>query len=142
MLYDPVVDAVNAKAREGVRTVVIVPSNDLNDEALARDAFLWIQNDMVRSGVELYKYRERMSHGKVAVFDQQQATIGTTNLDAFAMVHNAEVNLWLDDHRFAQDLTQRVFVQDIPNSNRVKVRKLSFWEKVRGRIMYSMRRFL
>ena len=142
MLYDPMVDAVNAKAQEGVRTVVIVPSNDLNDEALARDAFLWIQNDMVRAGVELYKYRERMCHGKVGVFDQQRCTIGTTNLDAYAMVHNAEVNLWLDDHRFAQHMTQRVFVQDIPNANRVHVKKLKFWEKVRGRIMYSMRHFL
>jgi cardiolipin synthase len=119
-----------------------VPSNDLNDEALARDAFLWIQNDMVRAGVELYKYRDRMSHGKVMVIDQQQATIGTTNLDSYAMLYNAEINLWVNDHRFAQDMTQRVWVQDIPNSKRVKVRKLRFWEKVRGRIMFSMRKFL
>ena len=67
---------------------------------------------------------------------------GTTNLDSFAMVYNAEVNLWVNDHRFAQELTRRVFVQDIPNAKRVKVRKLRFWEKIRGRVMYSMRKFL
>jgi cardiolipin synthase len=142
LLYDPVVNALQDKARSGVRTVVILPSNDLNDEALARDAFYWTQNDIVRSGVELYKYRDRMSHGKIAVFDRARMTVGTTNLDMIAMERNAEVNLYVPDEAFALHTIQRVFTPDIAASDRIRVKKLSFWEKVKGFVMHSMRRFL
>jgi cardiolipin synthase len=142
MLYDPVVNGLKRKAQTGVRVAVILPSNDLNDEAFARDAFLWIQNDVVRSGVEVYKYRTRMSHGKVALFDRQLSTIGTTNLDALACVNNAEINLWIPDRGFARTVQDRVFQTDIPNSDRVKEEKLSWWRKIVAGTMNSIRAFL
>jgi cardiolipin synthase A/B len=142
MLYDPVVHGLKRQAQAGRRVLVIVPSNDLNDEAFARDAFLWIQNDVVRSGVELYKYKDRMAHGKVAVFDGKLSTIGTTNLDAMAMVRNAEINLFIPDKRFAATMTRRVFEADVPNSDRVKEEKLTWWKKVLGGTMHSIRSFL
>lgn len=139
MLYDPVVDTLQRKARLGVRVIAILPSNDLNDEALARDAFLWVQNDIVRSGVEVYKYRDRMSHGKVAVFDRQTATIGTTNLDAMSLKWNAELNLFVTDRGFAGTIKRRVFDADIPASDRVKVEELGWWRKVVAGTMHLMR---
>lgn len=142
MLYDPVVDTLQRKARAGVRVVAILPSNDLNDEALARDAFLWVQNDIVRSGIEVYKYRERMSHGKVAVFDRKLSTIGTTNLDAMSMKWNAELNLFIPDRGFAGEITRRVFDADLPNSDRVKEEKLGWWRKVVAGTMHLMRGIL
>ena len=141
-LYDPVVNALKDKARAGVRTVVIIPSNDLNDEALARDAMFWCQNDIVRAGVELRKYRDRMCHGKVAVFDRRITTVGTTNLDQLAMERNAEVNLFVPDERFARSTVQRVFAPDIAGSDQVVVQKLGWWQRLKGAVMYSMRRFL
>lgn len=142
MLYDPVVNGLKRRARDGLRVAVILPSNDLNDEAFARDAFLWIQNDVVRSGVEIYKYRTRMSHGKVALFDRQLATIGTTNLDALACVSNAELNVWIPDRGFARTVQDRVFQTDIPNSDRVAEEKLTWWRKIVAGTMNSIRSFL
>ena len=141
-LYDPVVDALKRKAGQGVRTIVIIPSNDLNDEALARDAMFWSQNDIVRAGVQLRKYRDRMCHGKVAVFDRRVSTVGTTNLDRLAMVNNAELNLFVPDARFARVTIQRVFIPDVCGSDAVVVQKLSWWERLKGAVMYSLRRFL
>lgn len=139
MLYDPVVHGLQRRARDGVRVVAILPSNDLNDEALARDAFLWVQNDVLRSGIELYKYRDRMSHGKVAVFDRKLATIGTTNLDAMAMKWNAEVNLFVPDRGFSSTMIRRVFDADIPNSDRVVEEKLGWWRKIVSGTMHMIR---
>jgi len=142
LLYDPAVDAMTERAHAGVRTVVIVPDNDQNDEALARDAFYVIQNEVVRAGVELYKYRDRMCHGKVAVFDRRSATVGTTNLDMMAMRHNAEVNLWIEDRGFAERMKRRVFDVDVPASRRIEVVRLSFWNRIKGAVIYSLRFFL
>jgi cardiolipin synthase len=141
-LYDPVVNALKQKAREGVETVVIIPANDLNDEGLARDAFFFIQNDVIRAGVKLYKYRDRMCHGKVAVFDGARTTLGTTNLDQMAMERNAEVNLYVPDRGFAKETVSRVFDPDIDGSDRIEVKKHSWWTRVKGFLMHSIRRFL
>lgn len=142
MLYDPVVHGLQRKARAGVRVMAILPSNDLNDEALARDAFLWVQNDVVRSGIEVYKYRDRMSHGKVALFDRRMATIGTTNLDSMSMELNAEVNLFIPDRGFAHTIKTRVFDQDLPNSDRVQEERLGWWRKVVAGTMHMIRGIL
>lgn len=141
-LYDPVVNALKRKAGQGVRTIVIVPSNDLNDEALARDAMFWVQNDIVNAGIDLRKYRERMCHGKVAVFDRRVATLGTTNLDMLAMERNAELNLFVPDAGFSRLTIQRVFVPDIAGSDPVRVEKRSWWEKLKGAVMYAIRGIL
>lgn len=141
-LYDPVVNALKAKAGQGVRTIVIIPSNDLNDEALARDAMFWCQNDIVRAGVQLRKYRDRMCHGKVAVFDRRLATVGTTNLDKLAMENNAELNLFVPDARFSRITIERVFIPDVCGSDPVAVQKVSWWQRLKGAVMYAMRGFL
>ncbi len=142
LLYDPVVNKLKQKAREGIDTVVIIPSNGLNDEGLARDAFFFIQNDVIRSGIKLYKYRDRMCHGKVAVFDKARVTLGTTNLDQMAMVRNAELNIFVPDQRFAKTTITRVFALDIPGSDRIEIQKHTWWTKVKGFLMHSIRRFL
>ncbi len=141
-LYDPVIDAVQDRVQNGVRVVLIIPADDLNDEALARDAFLWVQNDLVRSGLEIYRYQRRMCHGKVAVFDDLVATVGTTNLDTIAMERNAEVNLFVTDRGFARTVEQSVFDVDLSNSIRVVVQPLSWWDRVRSGVMHSLRSFL
>lgn len=142
LLYDPVVNGLKARAKAGVDVVAIIPDNDRNDEALVRDAFNWIQNDVVRSGVKLFKYRDRMAHGKVAAFDGRVGTVGSTNLDMFAMERNAELNVFVPDARFCETLERKVFRPDMLNSNRAGVIQLGFWQKLKAGALHAVRSFL
>lgn len=142
LLYDPVVNGLKGRARAGVDVVAIIPDNDRNDEAMVRDAFDWIQNDVVRSGVKLFKYRDRMAHGKVAAFDGRLATVGSTNLDTFAMERNAEINVFVPDARFCETLEQEVFRPDVLNSRRAGVVQLGFWQKLKSGALHAIRSFL
>ena len=142
LLYDPVVNGLKARAKAGVDVIAIIPDNDRNDEALVRDAFDWIQNDVLRSGVRLFKYRDRMAHGKVAAFDGRLGTVGSTNLDMFAMERNAEINAFVPDARFCETLEAKVFRPDMLNSRRAGVIQLGFWQKLKSGALHAIRSFL
>lgn len=138
-LDDDVIDAMQASARSRVRNVLILPPDQGHDVPVVRDAFTWVQNDVVRSGVEVYKYRGRMVHSKVAAFDGRVATVGSSNLDPMALGKLAEVNLFVVDQGFTRTLEQRVFARDIPASDREVEKKLGWWDKVKGGVLHFFR---
>jgi cardiolipin synthase A/B len=141
-LDDDIIHALQAAARRSVRTVVILPGDAKHDVPAVRDAFAWVQNDVVRSGVEVYKYRDRMVHSKVASFDGRLATVGSSNLDNMALTKLAEVNLFVLDRGFARTMEERIFSRDIPNSDRQQETRLSWWEKVKGATLNFVRGIL
>ena len=59
-----------------------------------------------------------------------------------AMVRNTELNIFIKDRAFARYTVDRVFDADIPMSDRIKPEKLSWWSRVKGFVMHSIRRFL
>lgn len=141
-LDDGVIHALQRRTRAGVRTVVIIPNDEDHDVKVVRDAFAWVQNDVVRSGVELYKYRGRMTHMKAATFDGRTATVGSANLDNMALERLAEANIFVPDAGFTRVMEQRVFEVDIPRSDRVREEELGWWKKVKGGVLHFFRSFL
>lgn len=141
-LEDDIITTLKLKAQQGVETVVIIPSDEHNDVKLVVDAFKFVQNDIVRSGVQLYKYQPRMTHGKVASFDGVVGTVGSCNLDDLALEKLYEANLWVKDRRFCQSLEDRVFRVDLPQSKRVEVEKQGWWDKLKHRAIHFFRGFL
>ena len=141
-LDDDVIGAMNAAVRRRVRTVLVIPGDEKHDVPLVRDAFAHVQNSVVRSGVELYKYVGPMVHTKVASRDGRVATVGSSNLDNMALARLAEANIFVNDRRFALDLEQRIFVVDLPRSKRCSETELSFWQQLKGSTLHMIRSFL
>jgi cardiolipin synthase len=139
---DTIIGALKSKAQDGVSTTVIVPSDEKHNIKLVRDSFKWVQNDVVRSGVQLYKYRERMVHSKVAAFDGRVCTLGSANLDNLALTKLAEANIFVNDAGFTQIMEQRVFEIDIPASDLVRVEKTSWWKRVKSGVLHFFRSWL
>lgn len=141
-LDDDVINAMNAAVRRRVRTVLVIPGDEKHDVPLVRDAFAHVQNSVVRSGIELYKYVGPMVHTKVASWDGRVATVGSSNLDNMALQRLAEANIFVNDRRFALDLEQRIFVVDLPRSKRCSETELSFWQQLKGSTLHMIRSFL
>ncbi len=139
---DTIIGALKRTAKRGVDVVVIIPSDKNHNVKIVRDGFKWVQNDVVRSGVKLYKYRPRMVHSKVAAFDGQVCTVGSANLDNLALAKLAEANLFVNDPGFTRVMEERVFSVDIPASDRVRVEKTSWWKKVKGGVLHFFRSWL
>jgi len=63
-----------------------------------------LYDTLLRDGVEIYEYRDRPLHGKVAVMDRHWATVGSSNLDPLSLSLNLEGNLLIEESAFASEL--------------------------------------
>lgn len=141
-LNSDIINALKKKAQAGVQTIVIIPADDQNDVSTIVEAFKWVQNDIVRAGIQLYKYRGRMTHGKVATFDGLISTVGSCNLDDLALEKLYEANLFITSVDFTKTVDQRVFKTDIPKSDRVQEKKIGFWKKAKAGLLHMFRGFM
>ncbi len=62
---------------------------------------------LLREGIEIYEYQRSFLHAKVAVIDDQ-ATVGSSNIDPFSLLLAREANVVIDDAGFAADLRARL----------------------------------
>ncbi|HCX81741.1 MAG: cardiolipin synthase B [Curvibacter sp. RIFCSPHIGHO2_12_FULL_63_18] len=63
---------------------------------------------LMAAGVEIHEYTSGFLHAKVAVVDQQWATVGSSNLDPLSLLLAREANVVVQDAAFAAALQQRL----------------------------------
>ncbi|TSE36204.1 cardiolipin synthase ClsB [Tepidimonas charontis] len=63
---------------------------------------------LLRRGVEIRVYAPSSLHAKVAVVDENWATVGSTNLDPISLLLAREANIVTTDRRFARQLRARL----------------------------------
>lgn len=63
---------------------------------------------LLAAGVKIYEYRKTQLHGKVAVVDDDWATVGSSNYDGFSLFVNQEANIVVKDEQFASALRRHI----------------------------------
>jgi cardiolipin synthase len=63
---------------------------------------------LLQAGVKIVEYRKTHLHGKVAVVDDQWATVGSSNYDGFSLFVNQEANVIVMDADFAENLRAHI----------------------------------
>jgi cardiolipin synthase len=63
---------------------------------------------LLRSGVKIVEYRKTELHGKVAVVDDDWATVGSSNYDGLSLFVNQEANVVLKDEAFSAALRAHI----------------------------------
>ncbi len=63
---------------------------------------------LLEAGVKIFEYRKTQLHGKVAVVDDQWATLGSTNYDGFSLFLNHEANVIVSDRAFSIALRKEI----------------------------------
>lgn len=102
-----IVDALCDAAQRGVKVEVVLPREI--DQQFMLDAARTLYDDLLAAGVHIYENVERMVHLKVATFDGQMATVGSSNLDARSLELNDEANLFVHDPAFTAKVDQAFF---------------------------------
>ncbi|WP_019142011.1 phospholipase D-like domain-containing protein [Noviherbaspirillum massiliense] len=59
---------------------------------------------LLKSGVKVVEYRKTQMHAKVAVVDDEWATVGSSNLDGLSLFVNQEANIIVRDADFSRNL--------------------------------------
>jgi cardiolipin synthase len=92
-------------ARRGVDVRLILQGEP--DMKIVRAASL-LYEYLQRDGVRIFEYCKRPLHGKVALVDDQWATVGSSNLDPLSLSLNLEANLIVRDAGFNRELAGRL----------------------------------
>ncbi|WP_459205685.1 cardiolipin synthase ClsB [Pseudomonas sp. MLB6B] len=89
-------------AQRGVEVILILQGQP--DMRWVRAVSRLLYNYLLRHGVHVYEYIQRPLHGKVALIDDEWATVGSSNLDPLSLSLNLEANLMIRDRAFNQQL--------------------------------------
>ena len=71
---------------------------------IALSAARTLYRHLFDAGVCIHEYCERPFHGKVALIDDDWATVGSSNLDPLSLSLNLEANVFIRDAEFVQEL--------------------------------------
>ncbi|MEE4185612.1 MAG: cardiolipin synthase ClsB [Gammaproteobacteria bacterium] len=89
-------------ARGGAEIIVVVQGKP--DRPMTVAASSVVYDDLLAAGVRIFEYTERPLHAKVAVMDDNWATVGSSNLDPVSLGLNLEANLFIFDQAFSAAL--------------------------------------
>ncbi len=115
--------ALRRAVARGVRVRVVVP--EVSDIPVIGYASRHLFGDLVRWGVEVLYWPERMMHAKTAVIDSVWTTIGSYNLDSRSLHYNLEVALEIVDPDLGKTM-QANFARDAAECQPVS---LSTWSR-------------
>lgn len=128
--------------RRGVEVSIVVPAkNDLRSVQFAGHR---VFASLLRAGVRIFEWPERMLHAKVAAIDGTWATIGSYNLDARSLFHNLEVVLCIVNREAAAELSAQI-AADTGKSKEIRLeewKKRSVWRKIAEWFFYQFRHWL
>ncbi|MBH3382660.1 cardiolipin synthase ClsB [Pseudomonas juntendi] len=93
-------------ARRGVAVHLILQGQP--DMRWVRALSRLLYNYLLRDGVVIHEYCKRPLHGKVALVDDEWATVGSSNLDPLSLSLNLEANLFIRDRAFNQLLGEHL----------------------------------
>jgi cardiolipin synthase A/B len=97
--------ALRDAARRGVRVRLLLQGKiDYRIAALAAQA---VYEELRAHGVLIYEYMPAYLHAKVAVVDDDWATVGSSNIDPLSLLLNLEANVVVRDATFARELDLR-----------------------------------
>lgn len=108
--------ALASAARRGVRVRMLAPQH--NNHPLVAAASNSFFQELLEAGVEIYRSREGMMHGKQVTVDGRWATVGSANLDSRSFYLNYELNLILQDQGPINTLSM-LFEDELRTAERV-----------------------
>ncbi|MEB6379258.1 cardiolipin synthase ClsB [Leclercia adecarboxylata] len=133
--------AMRNAARRGVRVKLIVQGEP--DMPIVKVGARLLYNYLVKGGVEIYEYRRRPLHGKVALMDDHWVTVGSSNLDPLSLSLNLEANLIIHDRQFNQTLRENlttIIAEDCVRVDESMVPKRTWWNLGKSVVVFHFLR--
>lgn len=124
--------ALAMAAKRGVKVTLMVGVGQFQMQDAVTQSFYPM---LSQAGVELVEYSKTQLHGKVAVVDDEWATVGSSNYDGLSLFLNHEANIVVRDADFAitlrSHITQGVAEGRVVTANEVanisRMRRLVNW---------------
>ena len=93
-------------AQRGVQVRLVLQGKA--DYQIARFAASALYAELQARGVRIFEYVPAFLHAKVALVDEQWATVGSSNIDPLSLLLNLEANVVVRDPAFTAELSRRI----------------------------------
>jgi cardiolipin synthase len=126
-------------ARRGVDVRLILQGTP--DMPIVKTGASTLYHHLLKAGVRIYEYLPRPLHGKVAVADDQWATVGSSNLDPLSLALNLEANVLIRDRGFNEVLhtnLERLTQTSCQEIHLDELGEVSGWALVRSYIAFHL----
>ena len=133
--------AMRNAARRGVQVKLIVQGEP--DMPIVKVGAELLYNYLLKGGVQVYEYRRRPLHGKVALMDAHWATVGSSNLDPLILSLNLEANLIIHDRAFNQTLRENlhgIIANDCQRVDEAMAPKRTWWNLAKNVVVFHFLR--
>jgi cardiolipin synthase A/B len=94
-----------AAAARGVEVTLLIGVGQFRIQDAVAHSFY---PKLLKCGVRIVEYRKTQLHGKVAVVDDDWATVGSSNWDGLSLLVNQEANVVIHDGDFARELRRHI----------------------------------
>lgn len=118
--------SLRAAALDGVDVRLLLPR--INDVPIVRTLSRAGYRTLLEAGVRIFEWNGSMLHAKTAVADGRWARVGSSNLNAASWLGNWELDVVVEDDRFAREMEQ-MYLNDLLHSTEIV---LSSNQKVRS----------
>ena len=128
-------------AKRGVDVRLILQGEP--DMPFVKTAASMLYHHLLKAGVRIYEYCDRPLHGKVALMDDDWATVGSSNLDPLSLALNLEANVIIRDRAFNRQLSEKLDKLMCESCNRIEIEQigeLQGWGLVRSFLAYHFAR--
>ncbi|MHB1124088.1 MAG: cardiolipin synthase ClsB [Ramlibacter sp.] len=129
-------------ARRGVEVSLILQGEP--DMPIVKTAASLLYHHLLAAGVRIYEYKDRPLHGKVALMDDEWATVGSSNLDPLSLALNLEANVIIRDRDFNAHLHERLDLLMRNSCRRIEreaIGELRGWDLLRSYAAYHVTRW-
>jgi cardiolipin synthase A/B len=114
------VQALVSAAKDGVDVRLLVPgTSDISIiSPLSRVGY----RPLLEGGVRIYEWNGPMMHSKTAVADAKWARIGSTNLNLMSWTGNWELDIAVEDEKFAKQM-EETFLEDLSGATEIVLKE-------------------
>lgn len=119
-----VLERLAQAVQRGVRVQIMLPSAEVNDNAIVQHASHHRYGFLLENGVEIYEYDHTLLHQKVMTVDGVWSSIGSTNFDDRSFEINHEVTLGILSRDTAEQL-RIAWDEDMKHASQIQLEQ---WE--------------
>ncbi len=113
---ESILEALIVSALSGLKVKLLVPG--VSDSVFVNTAARSYYGDLLKAGVEIYRYQKGFVHAKTVVTDSKVAIVGTANMDYRSFDLNFEVNAIVYDEAVATEL-RSIFYEDLKGAEKI-----------------------
>lgn len=130
-------------AQRGIKIRIILTK--ISDVPIAKQAERFFYPWLLRKNIEVYEYKRKVLHGKMASCDNQWVTVGSYNFNDLSAYASIELNLDVHNKQFSEAVNtalENIIINDCDRiTEESLIKNTHWWNTLAYRIAYTLGRF-